>query len=73
MKRWIFTVLLCVFYIPVVAQDEEREETLADIRQDLSYLFVEIQKLNRELSTTFPTGLSSEDSIVLRRRNTGSA
>ena len=67
MRPWIFSVILCVFYMPVVAQDDEREETLADIRQDLSYLFVEIQKLKRELSTTSsPTGLPSEDSIILR-------
>ncbi|MFP7675336.1 tol-pal system protein YbgF [Marivita sp. S0852] len=30
-------------------------ETLADIRQDMSVLFVEIQKLKRELSTTGPS------------------
>ena len=67
MRRWIILVMLCVCSTTLAAQDSEREETLADIRQDLSYLFVEIQKLKRELSTTSsPTGLSSEDSIVLR-------
>lgn len=35
---------------PATAQD--REETLADIRQQLTVLYVEVQKLNRELSTT---------------------
>src|SRR6056297_2508302 len=34
---------------PAPAQDES---TLADIRQDLAALYVEIQRLNRELSTT---------------------
>ena len=67
MRRWISLVIFYFCSMPLAAQDSEREETLADIRQDLSYLFVEIQKLNRELSTTAsPTGLPSEDSIVLR-------
>ncbi|WP_300516202.1 tol-pal system protein YbgF [Aliiroseovarius sp.] len=35
---------------PLLAQD--RSETLADIRQELSVLYVEIQMLKRELSTT---------------------
>ena len=34
--------------LPLAAQDP----TLADIRQELSVLFVEVQKLKRELSTT---------------------
>jgi len=36
--------------LPAAAQT--REETLADIRQEMSVLFVEIQRLKRELSTT---------------------
>ncbi|MXW87096.1 MAG: tol-pal system protein YbgF [Boseongicola sp. SB0667_bin_21] len=35
---------------PAAAQD--REQTLADIRQELAVLFVEMQRLQRELSTT---------------------
>ncbi len=35
---------------PVVAQADD--QTLADIRQELSVLFVEVQRLKRELSTT---------------------
>ncbi|ARE39796.1 TPR repeat containing exported protein [Rhodovulum sp. P5] len=34
------------------AMAQSREQTLADIRQELSVLFVEMQKLKRELSTT---------------------
>ncbi|SHG87438.1 tetratricopeptide repeat protein [Marivita hallyeonensis] len=33
----------------------QASETLADIRQDMSVLFVELQKLKRELSTTGPS------------------
>ncbi len=39
---------------PVLAQD--RSQTLADIRQELSVLYVEIQTLKRELSTTGAAG-----------------
>lgn len=38
--------------VPVLAQDR----TLADIRQELSILSVEVQRLNRELSTTGSVG-----------------
>ena len=52
MKRLIFLALLGLFPYQGVAQ--EREQTLADIRQDLSYLFVEVKRLKRQLSTTHP-------------------
>ena len=39
---------------PALAQD--RSQTLADIRQELSVLYVEIQSLKRELSTTGAAG-----------------
>ncbi|MEO1238087.1 MAG: tol-pal system protein YbgF [Pseudomonadota bacterium] len=45
--------LFCVCLMlatPIAAQEQDR--TLADIRQELTVLFVEIQKLKRELSTT---------------------
>ncbi len=48
MRVFFFIALLIA--TPVAAQD--RAQTLADIRQELSVLFVEIQKLKRELSTT---------------------
>lgn len=42
-------------------------ETLADIRQELSVLYVEIQKLKRELSTTGSTGsVSAGESLIDR-------
>ncbi|WP_435231372.1 tol-pal system protein YbgF [Pseudopelagicola sp. nBUS_20] len=37
---------------PVAGVAQSRDETLADIRQQLSVLYVEIQRLKRELSTT---------------------
>lgn len=49
MKR-VFLLIALLVATPVAAQD--RAQTLADIRQELTVLFVEIQKLKRELSTT---------------------
>lgn len=47
--------LLAPVALPGWAQD--RDQTLADIRQELSVLYVDIQRLKRELSTTgAPTG-----------------
>ena len=50
---------------PAAAQD--RTQTLADIRQELSVLYVEIQKLRRELSTTGAAGDLSASGSVLDR------
>ncbi|SIO56347.1 tol-pal system protein YbgF [Rhodovulum sp. ES.010] len=48
--RLLVLILALGLALPAAAQS--RDETLADIRQELSVLFVEIQKLKRELSTT---------------------
>ena len=50
MVRLIALVVALAVAAPVAAQD--RAQTLADIRQELSVLWVEIQSLKRELSTT---------------------
>ena len=45
----------------------QNEETLADIRQQLSILFVDVQRLKRELSTTLaPRGSENEVSVLSR-------
>ena len=65
MTRWIVTACFFVVYWPTYAQ--ESAETLADIRQDLAYLYVEIQRLKRELSTTeAPRGIVGENTILQR-------
>ncbi|MEO1680268.1 MAG: tol-pal system protein YbgF [Pseudomonadota bacterium] len=46
---------------------QDRTETLADIRQDLTVLWVEVQKLNRELSTTGGVGAQLQGASVLER------
>ncbi|WP_333714051.1 tol-pal system protein YbgF [Yoonia sp.] len=48
LHRFIVTCALLLTPLPAIAQGE----TLADIRQELAVLFVEVQRLNRELSTT---------------------
>lgn len=50
---------------PAAAQD--REQTLADIRQELTVLFVEMQRLKRELSTTGAPEGRLESTNVLER------
>lgn len=52
--RALALVLLCLA-APAFAQD--REQTLADIRQDLTVLYVEVQNLKRQLSTTGGPGV----------------
>lgn len=55
---------LCVLQAaPFAAQT--REETLADVRQEMSVLYVETQRLKRELSTTGPaqTGLAGGSAL----------
>lgn len=49
------------------AAQEADARTLADIRQDLSVLYVEIQRLNRELSTTGGMGGLQAGASVLQR------
>jgi tol-pal system protein YbgF len=59
-------VMILVAPVRATAQDDQ---TLADIRQELSVLFVEIQRLKRELSTTGSPGVSVGGQTVLDRVN----
>ncbi|MDJ0626833.1 MAG: tol-pal system protein YbgF [Rhodobacter sp.] len=65
--RWmIAAAALAVWPLaPVAAQDQ----TLADIRQELSVLFVDIQRLKRELSTTAGPSVAAGGGTVLDRVN----
>ena len=53
--------------LPFGALAQSRDETLADIRQELTVLNVEIQKLKRELSTTGNSGGAAVGGSVLER------
>lgn len=61
----VVTITTSLAGLNVNAQD--RTQTLADIRQELSILFVEIQMLNRELSTTGAASGSGSGGSVLDR------
>ena len=58
---------LAAFALPAAAQD--RDQTLADIRQELSVVFVEIQRLRGELNTTGPATGSGASGTTLDRVN----
>ncbi|RVV98503.1 tol-pal system protein YbgF [Mesobaculum littorinae] len=49
------------------AQTEASDETLADIRQELQVLYVEVQRLKRELSTTGAPDMNLQGTSVLDR------
>lgn len=50
--RNVAVFLVCSLFLAPVGAVAQSTETLADIRQELTVLFVELQKLKRELSTT---------------------
>lgn len=66
MRRFVKVLALVALVSPTpgVAQTNE---TLADIRQELSVLYVELQKLKRELSTTGATGEIAAGGSALER------
>jgi tol-pal system protein YbgF len=70
MKRVLCLCLAFVLALPIMGQAQSREETLADIRQDLNVLYVEIQKLKRELSTTSGANPNVATGGTLSRINT---
>lgn len=52
---------------PHVAPAQDREQTLADIRQELSVLYVELQRLRNELNTTgAPQGVAQGGGTLAR-------
>ncbi|KZY38665.1 tol-pal system protein [Roseovarius sp. HI0049] len=52
MRRVWIGILVAALATAGAAHAQNRDETLADIRQEMSVLYVELQKLKRELSTT---------------------
>ncbi|MFK7763192.1 MAG: tol-pal system protein YbgF [Roseobacter sp.] len=65
MRRFIPIVcVLMLLPFRVAAQDDQ---TLADIRQELTVLYVEMQRLKRELSTTGAPAVSTGGTTVLDR------
>lgn len=52
MHRVFCVAVICALALPGAGRAQSSDQTLADIRQELSVLYVEIQKLKREMSTT---------------------
>lgn len=52
MTRFAALALIAVLVVPTSPAAQDRQRTLADIRQELTVLHVEIQRLKREMSTT---------------------
>ncbi|MGH1444585.1 MAG: tol-pal system protein YbgF [Cognatishimia sp.] len=66
MRAFALVVMLMGSVSPV-AVSAQQSETLADIRQQMSVLYVEVQRLKRELSTTgAPQGNVSGGSVLAR-------
>jgi tol-pal system protein YbgF len=59
---------LAVVLLPVTSPAQDTQ-TLADIRQELTVLYVEVQRLRRELSTTGSPGLAQGGGSLLDRVN----
>lgn len=60
-------ILIAVAFLAGPAMAQDRAQTLADIRQELTVLFVEIQELKRELSTTGGVNVNLSGTGVLDR------
>jgi tol-pal system protein YbgF len=67
MVRLLSVVLFVALLTGAHAQN--REQTLADIRQELSVLYVEIQRLKREMSTTGGVSTQSVGGSTIDRLN----
>lgn len=68
--RQFIAVLTVLFLLTPAGVRAQEGQTLADVRQELSVLYVELQKLKRELSTTGSAGLLSSGGTQLDRLNT---
>ena len=64
----LVAIIFLLLSAPTIFYAEPNKETLADIRQDLNILYVEVLKLRRELSTTqFSSMTSNNEASVLER------
>lgn len=64
--RFVIMVALGLAFGPVAAQAQDAQ-TLADVRQELTVLNIEVQKLRRELSTTGGASVAVGNGSVLDR------
>ncbi len=64
-----FAALAVVVALAPFGAQAQDDQTLADIRQEMTVLYVEIQKLRRELSTTGGASVNTGGASVLDRMN----
>ena len=62
-------LLIAAVFLAAPAMAQDNDQTLADIRQELTVLFVEVQKLRRELSTTGSANVNLQGTNALDRLN----
>jgi tol-pal system protein YbgF len=67
MRGFLIALITMVALLPVGQARAQEAATLADIRQELTVLFVEIRKLKRELSTTGAPQGSGQGGSTLQR------
>ena len=70
LKRYILVAVMGLMTAPAALMAQDNGQTLADIRQQLTVLSVEVQKLRRELSTTGGGSVDTGGSSVLERVST---
>jgi len=70
LKRYIFVAAMGLMTAPAALMAQDNDQTLADIRQQLTVLHVEVQKLRRELSTTGGASVETGGNSVLERVST---
>jgi len=70
LKRYIFVAVMGLMTSPAALMAQDNDQTLADIRQQLTVLSVEVQKLRRELSTTGGGSVETGGNSVLERVGT---
>ncbi len=70
LKRYIFVAVMGLMTAPAALMAQDNDQTLADIRQQLTVLSVEVQKLRRELSTTGGGSVETGGNSVLERVGT---
>ena len=64
----LVAIIFLLLSAPAIFYAEGRKETLADIRQDLNILYVEILKLRRELSTTQSASMTTNNEASVLER-----
>ncbi len=69
MHRFLCLLVVVGLGLPGSGQAQSPDQTLADVRQEMSVLYVEIQRLNRELSTTGSAGIATASGSLLDRVN----